>query len=109
MTRIPPDQQAEELRLRHAAYFSTSNRPKPGDVVRAKRGFSALEPEDRSRYPMILWRMLDANEFADRETIRDTIRHNHVSAVDCIVAMIADEIDCIVFRTHDSALLERVP
>lgn len=115
--RMPHVIQTTELRSRWSAYWSQTivdgprpgGRPVPGDTVRFRPGFDSRDPETRALYVFILWRLLSDDSYLDREIVRDVVRAQHVSRVDCIVAYIGPGGDHVCFGPADSYAMERVP
>ena len=90
------------------AHAHPGHTPKPGDLVMEKPGLSVLAPQFRKNRGLILWRILDSEDFADREIVRSFYgRTTHNDRVDCLVALVEDDGDTF-FMPVDIKKLRRL-
>ncbi len=99
-----PDMRAQrmELETRFKRYHE-AHEFKPGDLVAEKEGLGTVR--DGERTALIYWRALDPSAVLDAVIIKDFAEHQHVSAVDCLVAKLADDAGSVVTIPHDSSRL----
>ena len=98
---LHPLAQIMELRSRFQS-AKVSHDLKEGDAVREKEGIGILN----GRPPVMLWRLLRFDNFADREIIRSAVPHRILPTVDCLVGRISDDAVCVLFIPHYTAFLE---
>jgi len=103
-----PAAQAMELRSRWEAARQTSDL-KPGDLCVDKPGLGSLRKEYRGSVIYIVWRMLDPDDWLDREIV---LRHvgrgtAGIDRPDCLIGDVSDGDGVVAIRPHQLSQLER--
>lgn len=103
-----PEAQAMELRLRWESWCQPSDLV-PGDLVVEKRGLGSTKPQHRRERIMIVWRVLDAENWQDQAMIERHFEHNLAGSdrFDCIVGELQENGAVVSLRPHELRQLER--
>src|ERR1041385_6537601 len=92
---IMPLAQAMELRDRYDR-AQVKHDLQPGMLCTEKAGLAYFSDGP----VLILWRLLNSEDWLDREIIRDYVRETAISRCDCIVARLSDDATHVSFVPH---------
>lgn len=100
--------QAMELSLRWQEAHKPSDL-KPGDLCREKRGLGSTRPPYRTKRLLIVWRLLNLDNWIDQQHIEGLLKQSSAGTdrPDCLVGILTDDGSAVGIVPHQLSQLQR--